>query len=365
VDAERQRDLLAAIFNASSDGLLLYDESRQITAANTAVADLLGLGHRDLVEEGAGMLQLDIAARSEHPETYYARLDAHFIAGDRVHQDRLVILRPRRRVIRRSSRPVLTNGRPAGRVFTYTDMTTEADVDRIKTEFVSMASHELRTPLTSIHGALQLALAGSAERLEAEDREMLEISLKSTERMVRLVNQLLDLSRIEAGARTMVPGLVDPAELLHETVKAMQVQAVDRQVRLEVSSDDRLPKLHGCHDDLARVLVNLLSNAITYSPRGSTIRATAARTPDGIEFSVTDCGPGVPSEHVDRLFKPFSRVGVEDRQVTGGTGLGLAISRAIVDQHGGRIWVEPSAPTGCRFAFVIPPAPATRVRVRS
>jgi signal transduction histidine kinase len=247
------------------------------------------------------------------------------------------------------------NGRGVqGRVFTYTDVTAEADVDRLKSEFVSMASHELRTPLTSVHGALQLPLSGSGAHLAGEDRELLEISQANTERLVRLVNDLLDLSKIEAGRMPFVVAPLSTAELLDHAARGMQGLAATRGSRVVWRTTEDLPEVAGDRDQLLRVVANLVSNAIKYSPPGSRVTLSATRTADGVEIAVEDEGPGISTDQLDRLFRPFSRVGAHERQTTGGTGLGLAISRAIVEQHGGRIWVERRQPSGCRFAFSLP-----------
>jgi signal transduction histidine kinase len=359
-DAANQRDLFYSIINASSDGLLLYDKDRQLLAANLRCAELLGFSIHDLLTRPRQALQRAIAARSSEPEQYEARLEAHFERPDQPHQDLLVIREPRRLVLRRYSCPVITQRGVQGRVFTYTDITVESEVDRMKSEFVSMASHELRTPLTSVHGALQLVLTGSGGRLTAEDRELLEISLSSTERLVRMVNDLLDLSKIEAGRMPLVLAPLDVAGLLEQAARGMQGFAATRETRITVTARDAAARVSGDRDHLLRVLTNLLSNALKYSPAGSTVLLSSRVVHEGIEFSVQDAGPGIPPDHVDRLFRPFSRLGAHERQMTGGTGLGLAISRAIVEQHKGRIWVERVQPSGCRFAFVVPAGASDR-----
>jgi signal transduction histidine kinase len=357
-DAANQRDLFYSIINASSDGLLLYDEDRLLLAANLRCGELLGVSVHDLLTQPRHLLQAAIRERSIDPDQYDARLELHFRSPDQPHQDLLILGQPRRLVLRRHSSPIISQRGVQGRVFTYTDVTVESDVDQMRSEFVSMASHELRTPLTSVHGALQLALTGSGDQLAAEDRELLEISLSSTERLVRMVNDLLDLSKIEAGRMPLLLAPVDVAALLEQAARGMQGFASTRETRVTVDAREAAVKVPADRDHLLRVLTNLLSNALKYSPPGSTVVLRARIASEGIEFSVQDEGPGIPPDHVDRLFRPFSRLGAHERQTTGGTGLGLAISRAIVEQHGGRIWVECVHPSGCRFAFVVPLAVA-------
>src|SRR5262249_33377836 len=167
-ESDRHRQRLHSIIDAVSDGLLLYEShAGSIQLANPRCAELLGIERDHLVSLPADELQREVASRTDRPELYRERLEAHFAARG-VYSDVLVLTAPERRVLRRSSVPIESRGATVGRVFTYTDVTLEANLDRMKSEFVSMASHELRTPLTSVHGALQLALAGSAERMLEE-----------------------------------------------------------------------------------------------------------------------------------------------------------------------------------------------------
>jgi PAS domain S-box-containing protein len=353
--AADQRDRFHSIINAASDGLLFYDSSQNIVAANRRCADLLGLSTHELFHEPTSFLRLDVQARSEAPETYDERLRLHFEHESVPYEDHLVLVRPRRRVLRRYSCPALKQGRIEGRVFTYTDVTTETDLEQIKSEFVSMASHELRTPLTSIHGALQLALAGNSDQMAPEDRELLQISLSSTERLVRLVNDLLDLSKIEAGRMPSDRQPLDLRPLTDEAVRAMQGMTTQRHVCMVTSYQETLPLVSANPDQISRVLMNMLSNAVKYSPDGAEITISIGFGDDGVVVAVEDRGPGIAPDQMDKLFKPFCRVGAQERQMTGGTGLGLAITRAIIEQHNGVIRVEPAQPRGSRFLFALPP----------
>lgn len=352
-DAARQRDAFYAIINAASDGLLLFDQARRVMTANIRCAELLGFSLDEMFQAGPDALEQRLQDRSAEPAAYREATERHF-AAPAPYQDQLELVTPRRRVLRRYSCPVMSGGMPDGRVFTFTDVTSETELDRLKSEFVSIASHELRSPLTSVHGALQLAIASGGDRLLEEDRELLEISVVSTERLVRLVNDLLDLSKIESGRMPLDAKPLDVPELLEEAARAMQAFAATRQIRVVTQHAPVLTRVAGDRDQLLRVLVNLVNNAVKYSPSGTEVTLAGRLSPSGVEISVRDQGPGIPPDQVDRLFRPFSRVGVHERQMTGGTGLGLAISRAVVLQHGGRIWVEPAQPTGSRFIFTLP-----------
>jgi signal transduction histidine kinase len=362
-DAATQRDLFSSIINASSDGLLLYDTDRLLVAANVRCGELLGFSVQELLHTPSEVLRANLEERTAAPAIYQDQLERHFQKADQPYQDTLVIEEPRRRVLRRYSCPVINHRGVQGRVFTYTDVTAESDLDQMKSEFVSTASHELRTPLTSVHAALQLALTGSGDRLADEDRELLEISLANTERLVRLVNDLLDLSKLEAGRMPFDVSTMRVGALLDEAARGVHVLATTREARIVTNLGDGVESMVADHDQILRVLTNLLSNALKYSPTGSLVHLSARDLGDAVEVAVEDEGPGIPPEQVDRLFRPFSRLGMQERQTSGGTGLGLAISRAIIEQHGGRIWWERRPPRGSRFVFVVPQPDARRSAV--
>jgi signal transduction histidine kinase len=351
-EAAERRRRLNTVFNASSDGLLLYDSSRRVVAANPRCGELLGFTPDQLAAADVPALMADLEQRCADPDMYHERIEAHFADPTASHADELVLVEPRRRVLKRSSIPVAIDA-GVGRVFTYTDITAESDLDRMKSEFVSTASHELRTPLTSIHAALQLVMSGSADRLEAEDREMLDITKSNAERLVRIVNDLLDLSKLEAGRASSDPCELNVSDLCDEVVSGLQAMASSRGIRVAVDAPVEMP-LVADHDQIARVMTNLVGNAIKYSPEQSTVTVEVRASGADVQIAVADNGPGIPAEHVSRLFTPFSRLGVHERQTSGGTGLGLAISRAIVLRHGGQIWWERNQPTGSRFVVKLP-----------
>ena len=357
-EAARERDSFFSIVNATSDGLLLLDNDRRILAANRRCSELFSLDYRQLLNWATDDVIGTLEARCDDRGSHRDKLSRHFERLEDPHEDHLTLLLPVKRVLRRSSCPAWHHGRVVGRVFTYTDVTTEVELDRLKSDFVSTASHELRTPLTSIHGALQLAHAGSADRMMPEDRELLDISIASTERLVRLVNRMLDISKFEAGRMPVDFRSLEAEAMLTEAARAMQGHASTKQIEVSVTCQSDLGRLKGDQDLLLRVLANLMSNALKYSPDGSHVTLAANRAGDGsdaIEISVLDEGPGITPDQLTRLFQPFSRVGAKEHDRRDGTGLGLALSRAIVEQHGGRIWVEPGHNgVGSRFAFTIP-----------
>ncbi len=251
-----------------------------------------------------------------------------------------------------SSTPIVEDGQITGAVVTFRDVTERREVERMKDEFVSVVSHELRTPLTSIRGSLGLLAAGKLGEVPEKGRRMLEIAVQNTDRLVRLINDILDIERIESGTVTMELKPVDASELVHQSVEVMAAMAEKAGVRLYSWADQQ--PLEADPDRILQVLTNLLSNAIKFSPPESEVSLTTEVGEGEVVFRVRDAGRGIPPDRLESIFERFSQVDSSDAREKGGTGLGLAICRSIVQQHGGRIWVESTVGEGSTFTFTLP-----------
>ena len=233
-----------------------------------------------------------------------------------------------------------------------TDITDRRVVERMKDEFISMVSHELRTPLTSIRGALGLLASGFLSAQPQQSQRMLEIALNNTDRLVRLINDILDIERIESGKVSMAKQTGDAAHLMSQAVDDMRVMAEKAGIHLEVSPISA--HLWADPDRIIQIFTNLLSNAIKFSAQGSTVWVTAAHQGEQMLFQVKDQGRGIPTAHLETIFERFQQIDASDSRQKGGTGLGLAICRSIVQQHGGRIWAESTLGEGSTFCFTLP-----------
>ena len=222
------------------------------------------------------------------------------------------------------------------------DLRQRTELDTVKDEFISTVSHELRTPLTSIRGALGLLTAGSMTKLDERSAKLLRIASSNTDRLVRLINDILDLQRMESGNAPISLRPCSLRELILQALDTMGAMAEATGVRLESSAtaNGRTVVFEGDPDRLQQVLTNLLSNAIKFSPAGASVRVSSAVTANDITVRVEDSGRGVPSDQLESIFGRFNQVEPSDSRQKGGTGLGLAICRSIVQQHGGEIWAE-------------------------
>lgn len=224
---------------------------------------------------------------------------------------------------------------------------------RLKSEFSSMVSHELRTPLTAIKESLAIVLDGSTGPINEEQKDFLDTSKRNVDRLARLINDVLDFQKLEAGKMQFSMEEDDINTLTLEIEKMMRPSLKGTEVELKVVLGADIPKLRFNRDKMSQVLTNLINNALKFTEKGL-VELSTARTGDKVRVSVRDSGMGIKPEDMDKLFKSFSQTDTGLGRKTGGTGLGLAISQKIVEAHGGRIWAESEYGKGSAFIFELP-----------
>jgi len=344
--AERLAGQNALILNTAAEGIYGVDAHGYTTFVNPAAAEMLGYAAEDLpgrpyeatLLSGGPEDPIRGALLSGEPRTVR---DATFRGAS-----------GQRFPVEFTCTPILEDGRIAGAVITFRDVTERREVDRMKDEFISVVSHELRTPLTAIRGSLGLLAAGKAGEVPERGRRMLEIAVQNTDRLIRLINDILDLERIESGKVAMETAPVDAATLAHQAAEVMQPMADRAAVALFV---DAAPvRLVADADRILQVLTNLISNAVKFSPEGGRVDVRVARGEGVARFAVADRGRGIPADRLESIFERFQQVDSSDSRQKGGTGLGLAICRTIVTQHGGEIWAESTPGEGSTLRFTLP-----------
>lgn len=235
-----------------------------------------------------------------------------------------------------------------------TDVTEIRRLERLKSEFVSTVSHELRTPLTSIRGSLGLLSGGVAGALPDKAKGLIEIAKNNCERLIRLINDMLDIEKIESGKMTFNLRLLELMELVEQVARANDGFAVQHGVRLQVTAAVPGAMVQGDGDRLVQVLTNLISNACKFSPAGSSVDIAVTRLDDRLRVEVTDHGPGISDDFRSRIFQKFSQADATSTRKEGGTGLGLSISKAIIERLGGRIGFSSEPGKGSTFYFELP-----------
>ena len=350
----RHREL---ILNSAGEGIYGVDLAGNTTFVNPAAAKMLGWD----VQSFIGKREHSAVHHSKPDGTPYSweecPIHASIRDGTAHHVSREVFWRldgtsfP----VEYISTPILEHDEVAGAVITFRDITERLEVERMKDDFVSVVSHDLRTPLTSIRGSLGLLAGTMADTLPEKGQRMLKIAVDNTERLVRLINDILDLQRMASGKMLMSPRPCDAAELVNQAADEMRAMAEKTEVKLQIAPLEG--QLWVDPDRVIQVLTNLLSNAIKFSAPGSAVwlRAEGQGGQGGqMLLQVKDQGRGIPSDKLESIFGQFQQVDASDSRKEGGTGLGLAICRNIVTQHGGSIWAESVLGEGSTFFFTLP-----------
>ncbi|HEY6572674.1 MAG TPA: ATP-binding protein, partial [Candidatus Eisenbacteria bacterium] len=228
------------------------------------------------------------------------------------------------------------------------------ELDRLKSEFVAVVSHEVRTPLTSIKGSLELLSDDRFHQLPDPQKELLGICQANTERLIALINDILDFSKLEASKLPMTMEVVELRHVLTEAVENIRSLAGMRRVEIDLRVDDTTGAVEADAMRIGQVITNLVGNAIKFSPEGGHVEIFASGDESLVTVSIKDYGRGIAPRDLNRLFQRFAQLDSSTTRKAGGTGLGLVISKGIVEQHGGKIWVESAMDQGSTFSFSLP-----------
>ena len=360
VEAEKRR--LTALVESSPVGVMVVDAAtRTFASVNKEAERILGMSP----EPGSALVRYhELAIYSRTDGKQYEDDDRPLARalgrGEVVRAEEILLNRPdgRSLTILVNATPIYSDdGSIVSAVAVIQDMTPLEEMERMRNEFLAMVSHELRGPLTTIKGSAATVLSATRPFSPTEVRSYFRTIDQQVDLLSELVSNLLDVTRIEAGALVVDPKPTDVNGLVEEAVNTFGHGGSRRYIEIDLPPD--LPRISADSQRVTQVLNNLLSNASKYSPETSTVRVTASLEEPYLAVSVIDEGQGVPAHQLPLLFKKFSRAGLREvKENVEGHGLGLAICKGIVEAHGGRIWAESNDQgNGSRFTFTIPVAP--------
>jgi signal transduction histidine kinase len=341
----RQQLLNDRIIGVAADGIVAVDIEDRVVLCNRAAREILAVpAGAKTPERLHDLFHPDPSCPGDCPT-----LDA-LHQSDRSMHELTLDINAEERVIELAVRAL--DGPEAGFVLVFHDVTDRARLARMKDRIVSVVSHEIRTPLTSIRGSLGLIDGGLMGQVSPEAKRMISIAVESSERLMRLINDLLDVERIESGRRTLNLSSTPMNALLADAVTVMQPIADVRSVEIEFDAPPETVLVD--RDRILQVLTNLIQNAIKFSDPGSAIHLLGEKDSSHMTVTIRDEGHGIPASHIDAIFEPFHQVDISDSGPSSGSGLGLAICKEIVEAHGGTIWAERGIEQGAVFRFRIP-----------
>ena len=357
--ATRQREL---ILESAGDGIYGIDLDGRLTFINQAAARALGY----TLEQLAGRDVHDVIHHSHADGTPYSKVASPILQAMRRHET----IRMRDEVFWRqdgtaipveySASPLIQDAQISGMVVAFQDVSERRRLEKMKDEFISTVSHELRTPLTTLRASLGLISSGSLDKRPEKQRQMVEMAIGNCDRLVRLVNDILDFDSVERGRLPLHREPVEAVDLLRRAADVAHNTAT--QVRIGFCIDAQPGQVLADQERILQVLNELVANAIKFSQPETVIRLAAQPSGVGLSgaaevcFTVEDQGRGIAPEKLERIFDRFQQGDASDSRALGGTGLGLALCRSIVEQHQGRIWAESTLGKGARFLFTLPAA---------
>jgi len=356
-DLEHSLSLLQTTLDATADGIISVTSQGRLLAYNRRFVELWHLPP-ELLDPDHNQERLTyLASQTRDPQGFLDRIRQLYTTSEDAFD---WIELQDGRIFERYSCPQYLRGDVIGRVWSYRDVTEAKKIERMKNEFVSIVSHELRTPLTSIRGALGLIRGGIGGALPAQVQSLLDIADKNSERLVLLINDILDIDKIESGQMHFDIQRLDIVDLAAQAIAANQTYAAQLDVSLAMVSElpDPAPLVRADPQRLTQVITNLLSNAAKFSPPGETVTLRLRLRDPYVRLEVIDRGPGIPVEFQERIFQKFAQADSSSTRKKGGTGLGLSICKAIMERLEGQIGFESSVGQGTTFWVDIPLAPS-------
>ena len=340
------RNRLETVLLSMFDGVMVVGSRGEISLINRALRDILKVSGDPVGKKPFEILR--------NPDLQDITDKALTLSG-KVETKEISILMPEERTLLVHASPIKREGRSEGAVLVFHDITELRRLEKIRRDFVANVSHELRTPASNIKGFTETLLGGALDDRDHAE-EFLRIIQDNSDRLVKLVEDLLELSRIESGRIAPDQKSCSVRRIAEGVVRGIGKKAFEKNITLSNHIDENIPDVMADESMLAQVFLNLIDNAIRYTPSGGAVKLSARQSGDMITVSVQDNGRGIDQKHIPRIFERFYCVDKARSRDTGGTGLGLSIVKHIVRDHGGRVFVESVPEQGSTFSFTIPKA---------
>ena len=342
IEISQEKNKIEAILESMVDGVIAVDESGEISLINTAARRIFNIEAEEI--EGKSL----ITTLFNHRIDMY--LQRAFDTKESIKRE-IKYKNPDEKIIQATFIPLLDDEKKVnGGLIVLTDITELRKLETVRNDFVANVSHELRTPLTSIVGYLDTLLESNVEDQELRNK-FLKIIKDETDRLSNLINDLLNLSKIESQSIDLESD--DFEEVLNKVINLLRKNAEDKDIKFKVEIADELPPVYMVREQIKQVLINLIDNAIKYTPEGGEIKINVEEEGDKVYFSVKDSGMGIPKADQERIFERFYRVDKARSRSFGGTGIGLSIVRNIIKQHGSNIQVKSREGVGSEFFFYL------------
>jgi signal transduction histidine kinase/CheY-like chemotaxis protein/CHASE3 domain sensor protein len=356
---------LLAVINTMPAALVIMNHDGSIRLQNRAADLLLGRPPVNTGERVAYWRRMSVRDQATGSMRRLSRAPIQMLESASIAGQEIQIEQPDGSaavVLMSSARLSAKTGNGSGVVAAFQDITRLRELDRLKDDFVAIVSHELRTPLTAMRGSLQLLLADDQAVPDADNRELVTVALRSCERLVRIINDMLDVAKMEAGKLCLRRKRVATEDIIRSSIVDVQPLASQAGVHFTVDVPADIPAVLADPDRLMQALVNLLSNAVKFAPAQSAVTVSAREEGDVVALSVRDRGKGIPPENLARLFQKFEQLDGTGTRRVGGTGLGLTITKAIIEEHGGTIAVDSMVGEGTTFTLRLPRATGEAAR---
>ncbi|MDY6794227.1 MAG: ATP-binding protein [Actinomycetota bacterium] len=344
---------IEAIINSLKDGLIVIDRKASLLMANPYVMNIMGIEKEDFNATLPDLLQRYKDFIEFKGPSYEEALQGVLIKGDSLRNEMVLGTEPPS-IYQVFWVPLKDSvGDISGAVILLHDITYFIELDRMKSEFISIVSHELKTPLTSIRGFVRLLDAERVGPITDKQRHYLDIVQKQADSLTKLINDLLDLSKIEQGVIQVSTEAVDLKDVVEEVTQRLNNMACEKEVTLEINVPPDMYEVEGDRERLAQVFMNLIHNAIKFTPPGGKVTVRAAPMDGECMVKVSDNGIGISAHDLPKIFNRFYQVDSSSTRQQSGTGLGLSITKQLINAHGGEMWVTSTEGKGTTFSFTL------------